>query len=171
MGAENLSASNQPEPLMIARHLTKRYMHGHWLSPNRFRINALDDVSLNIVPRSTLALVGESGSGKSTLGRCLAYLEQPDSGEIWFESAKLSTLSSGELFVFRRCVQLILQDSAAAMNPRFSVAEVVGEPLAIQKRIGKKELREQVLTLLEQVGLLPQWANRSPLELSGGQRQ
>jgi ABC-type glutathione transport system ATPase component len=165
------TTTGHPMPLMAALHLSKHYVQGRWFSPNRSRITALDDVSLIVYPRSTLALVGESGSGKSTLGRCLASLEEPDSGEIWLEGTNLLTLTSRELFAVRRRIQLIFQDSAAAMNPRFTAAEIVTEPLAIQERAGKKGRRERALTLMERVGLLPQWADRSPLEFSGGQRQ
>jgi len=157
--------------MLEARHVSKCYEQGRWYSRNRFRVTALDDVSLTIHPRSTVALVGESGAGKSTLGRCLARLEEPDSGEIRFEGRDLLTLRSKELFAARRNIQFIFQDSAMAMNPRLSASEVVEEPLLIQTSIASRARQEQAHAMMEQVGISPQWARRSALEFSGGQRQ
>jgi len=156
---------------MEALHLCKRYVQGRWYSRNKFQVTALDDVSLAIPPYSTLALVGESGAGKSTLGRCLSRLEEPDSGEIRFEGRNLFTLRSKERLFLRRSIQFIFQDSGTAMNPRFSAAEVVDEPLRIQTTMGTKARRTQALAMMEQVGISAQWAERSALEFSGGQRQ
>jgi ABC-type glutathione transport system ATPase component len=161
---------DQVMPLLSIRALSKRYMQGQWFS-KRFIVTALDDINLTVHSRSTVAVVGQSGSGKSTLARCVARLADADSGEIWFEGKNLLTLSSADLVATRHRIQLIFQNSAASMNPRFSVAEIVGEPLQIQHRAGKKERREQALAMLEQVGIPPEWADRSPLQFSGGQRQ
>lgn len=152
-------------------HLYKRYRQGRWYARCKFEVTALDDVSLTIQPCSTLALVGESGAGKSTLGRCLSRLEEPDSGEIRLDERNLLTLRPEELRAARRSIQLIFQDSATAMNPRFSAAEVVEEPLLIQGRVARKTRREQALAVMEQVGISAQWAWRSALEFSGGQKQ
>jgi ABC-type glutathione transport system ATPase component len=156
--------------LLTARDLTKRYERGHWFSRNRCPVTALDTVSLAVGRGTTLAVVGESGSGKSTLARCLARLERPDSGEILFNGEDLWRLPSDQLFKARRQIQLIFQDSAAAMNPRFSALEIVSEPLRIQK-FDKKERRELALAMMERVGLPKMWAHRLPREFSGGQRQ
>ena len=171
MVAEKSTETGQRVPLLRVRNLSKRYVQGRWFSRSKFQVTALDDVSLAVYSRSTVALVGESGSGKSTLARCVARLSKPDSGEIWFEDKDLLGLSSAELFAARRQIQLIFQNSAAAMNPRFSAAEVVGEPLCIQERASKQKRRKQALAMMEQVGIPPEWADRSPLEFSGGQRQ
>lgn len=157
--------------MLEAWHLYKRYVQGRWYSRNKFDVTALNDVSLTIEPGSTLALVGESGAGKSTLGRCLARLEEPDSGEVRFDGRNLWTLQSEELLVARRNIQLIFQDSATAMNHRFSAAEIIEEPLVIQKIMPPKMRRKQALALMEQVGVSSQWAQRSALEFSGGERQ
>jgi ABC-type glutathione transport system ATPase component len=171
MAIERSNTICPPAPLLKVRHLSKRYVQHRWFSRNRFPVTALNDVSLTVQPRSTVALVGESGSGKSTLARCLARLTEPNSGEIWLEGRNLLTSSSTELRATRRQIQLIYQNATAAMNPRFSAAEIVSEPLRIQERAGKKERRKQALAMLEQVGIPPQWADRSSLEFSGGQRQ
>jgi ABC-type glutathione transport system ATPase component len=157
-------------PLLSVRGLNKCYMQGQWFS-KRFPVTALDDINLTVHSHSTVALVGQSGSGKSTLARCVARLADADSGEIWFEGKDLLTLSSADLVATRHRIQLIFQNSAAAMNPRFSAAEIVGEPLRIQHRAGKKERRKQALEMLDQVGIPAEWADRSPFEFSGGQRQ
>jgi ABC-type glutathione transport system ATPase component len=157
--------------MLEALHLCKRYRQGHWYARSKFQVTALDDVSLTIQPRSTLALVGESGAGKSTLGRCLSRLEEPDSGEIRLDERNLLTLRPAELPAARRSIQLIFQDSATAMNPRFSAAEIVEEPLLIQKRLPRKTRREQTLAAMEQVGISSRWAWRSAPEFSGGQKQ
>ena len=171
MGVESSIPTGEPMPLLRVRHLSKRYIQGGWFSRKKFPVTALDDISLDVHSRSTVALVGESGSGKSTLARCLARLAEPDSGEIWFREKNLLALSSAELFTARRQIQLIFQNSAAALNPRLSAAEVIAEPLRIQERAGKRERRRQALAMMERVGLRPDWADRSPVAFSGGQRQ
>ncbi|MGI8962066.1 MAG: ATP-binding cassette domain-containing protein [Bryobacteraceae bacterium] len=171
MGAEIVNTVGQRPPLLRVRHLSKRYAQGKWFSRNKFPVIALDDISLTVRSRSTLALVGESGSGKSTLARCIARLAEPDAGEIWLDGEGLLTLSSTDLLASHRHIQLIFQSSTMAMNPRFSAVEIVSEPLRIQERSGRNERRKQALAMLEQVGIPPEWADRSPLEFSGGQRQ
>ena len=146
--------------MLEALHLCKRYVQGRWYSRNRFYVTALDNVSLNIGARSTLALVGESGAGKSTLARCLSRLEEVDSGEIRLEGRNLLSLRSQELLAARRNIQLIFQDSATAMNPRFSAAEIVEEPLLIQTRMTRRARRQQALAMMEQVGISPQCERR-----------
>jgi ABC-type glutathione transport system ATPase component len=171
MAAEEPNAIGQPVPLLTIRHLSKRYTQRRWFSRNTPTITALDDINLTVSPRSTLALVGESGSGKSTLARCIALLTPADSGEIWLGDKNLLTASSTDLHATRRQIQVIFQDATAAMNPRFSALEIVDEPLRIQEGTGKRERRRRALAILDQVGIPPEWADRSPLEFSGGQRQ
>jgi ABC-type glutathione transport system ATPase component len=157
--------------MIEARHLKKTYWQGPWYSRDKFQVAALDDVSLTIEPCSTVALVGESGAGKSTLGRCLCRLEEPDSGEVWFDGKNLFAVPQQRNLSLRGDIQFVFQDSATALNPRFSAAEAVEEPLLIQGAGSKKERRRQALTMMEQVGLSPAWAERSTVEFSGGQRQ
>ncbi|MGO9275252.1 MAG: dipeptide ABC transporter ATP-binding protein [Terriglobia bacterium] len=156
-------------PLVSVRGLSKRYRQRRWL--RTFSIQALHNVDLEIPAGSTVALMGESGSGKSTLAWCLARLLQPDAGEIRFAGRDLLRMPPRELAGVRQKIQLIFQDSAQALNPRFSAAEVVSEPLDIQAIGATTERRARALELMEQVGLSAAWAGRSPLEFSGGQRQ
>ena len=171
METEKRVQPGQPEPLVRVQGLSKRYLQRRWFSREKFLVQALDNVELTIARGCTLALVGESGSGKSTLARCLARLEEPSSGEIWYEGRNLLDLSPQQLLPFRRQIQLIFQDPASALNPRLSAVEIVAEPLAIQQCGTKKERHQRALELMEQVGLPPQWGDRLPLEFSGGQRQ
>lgn len=134
-------------------------------------VQALEDVDLSVAAGSTMAVVGESGSGKSTLARCLARLEEPDSGDIQLEGRSLVSISGPPLIEARRQIQLIFQDAAMALNPRLGAGEIVEEPLLIMRRGGRRERRRRALELLERVGFPAAWEARRPLELSGGQRQ
>ncbi len=157
--------------LMRTTALSKSYVQGGGFLGKRFVINALSDVELDIPPGCLSALVGGSGSGKSTLARCLAMLEKPDAGEIWFEGKTLSTENPRELVHVRPKIQMVFQDSAGALNPRFSAAQIIAEPLEIQRRETGSRLRARACELMEEVGLSPDWADRRSLEFSGGQRQ
>ncbi len=139
----------------------------------------LDGVDLTVERGSTLAVVGETGSGKSTLARCLALLERPDSGSLRYRGQDLLAMDRRRTMFrsppcggtgVRRQIQLIFQDPASALNPRFTAAEVVAEPLRIQG-VATLERRRRALEAMEQVGLLARWADRRPGQLSGGQRQ
>ena len=151
--------------------LSKQYVQRGAFSRRKFVIDAVRDVDLEIQPQCLTALVGESGSGKSTLARCLAMLERPDKGEIWFEGEEISRRRAKELASLRPKIQMVFQDSAGALNPRFSAAEIIAEPLEIQRRCGGDKVRRRACELMEEVGLSPDWADRRPLEFSGGQRQ
>jgi len=131
----------------------------------------LHSINLTIRAGTTVALLGASGSGKSTLARCLACLEEPDSGEIWFAGKNLSRLTQRELMPFRRQIQLIFQEPDAALNPRFTAVEIVSEPFLIAGLGTKKAQREMALALMELVGLGAHLKRRMPFELSGGQRR
>ncbi len=171
MAAEQLIMTKSPSILMRVEHLSMSYVQRQWLSRRQFHVRALDNVDLILHRGSTLALVGESGSGKSTLARCLARLEEPTSGEIWYQGSNLLSLSAAELRAVRKEIQLIFQDPAAALNPRLTAAEIIAEPLLIQRWGSRRRRGERALELMEQVGLAPQWARRRPAEFSGGQRQ
>jgi peptide/nickel transport system ATP-binding protein/oligopeptide transport system ATP-binding protein len=157
--------------LVHACQLTKSYRGRRSIFRDGAPIHALDNVELEIRAGSTLALVGESGSGKSTLARCLARLERPDSGEIWFDGRRISDLQGEPLFCLRREIQMIFQDPASALNPGFSCREIIEEPMAIQRIGTRSDRRQRALELMEQVGLPPSLSHKSPMDLSGGQRQ
>jgi ABC-type glutathione transport system ATPase component len=168
------NASSKPgrkEVLLHAMGLTKRYVRGGRFSTHRSQREVLSDIDLTIRAGSTVALIGRSGSGKSTLARCLACLEEPDSGEIWFAAKNLTGLSRRELSPFRRQIQLIFQEPGLSLNPRFTAVEIVSEPLLIGGLGTKKERRERALDLMELVGLPAHLGGSSPFALSGGQRR
>jgi ABC-type glutathione transport system ATPase component len=171
MGTEAAATRALQPALMRTRGLGKRYLQRSPFSQQSFAIAALVNVDFEIAPGCLTALVGESGSGKSTLASCLAMMEKPDSGEIWFEGNEISHWSKRKLAPLRPKIQLVFQDSAGALDPRFSAAQIIEEPLEIQRRESRQALRARARELMEEVGLSPDWANRSPLQLSGGQRQ
>jgi ABC-type glutathione transport system ATPase component len=156
--------------LVHAVGLSVGYRRGGWLS-RRHSVEALRAVDLEIKAGSALAVVGVSGSGKSTLARCLACLEEPNSGEIWFDGKNLVRLSQRELAPFRRQIQLIFQEPDASLNPRFTAVEIVSEPLLIAGLGSKRDRRERALTLMDLVGLPANLGSRLPSQLSGGQRR
>jgi ABC-type glutathione transport system ATPase component len=163
--------TSESQVLLSAVALSKRYTQGGWLSRRRSSIEALRTVDFKIRAGSTLALIGASGSGKSTLARCLACLEKPDSGEVWFAGKNLVGLTQRELVPFRQQIQLIFQEPTASLNPRFTAVEIVAEPLLIAGRGTKKERRERAIDLMALVGLPAGLRGRLPSELSGGQRR
>jgi len=159
------------EPLVRIEHLGKQYVQRAALTRSKATVQALEDASLTIHRGTTLALIGESGSGKSTLARCLALLEKPSCGAIWFAGENLVNMNAKDLLPFHRRIQLIFQDPTSALNPRFSAAEIVAEPLAIQGEGTKMRRCRRALELMEQVGLPARWSQKRALEFSGGQRQ
>src|ERR1051326_3924221 len=134
------------------------------------QVQAVSGVSFDLRAGQTLGLVGESGCGKSTTGRSILQLIRPTSGQVLYGGRDLTTLNNAELRPIRRDLQVVFQDPFASLNPRLPVSEIVAEPLRIHGRYGEGG-KERVRTLLAQVGLNPEHANRYPHEFSGGQRQ
>jgi ABC-type glutathione transport system ATPase component len=134
-------------------------------------VTAFRDVSFEIGVGETLGLIGPSGCGKSSLARCLVLLEKPDQGEIWFDGKNVLNLKKSELVPFRQGIQLIFQDSASALNPQWTVADIIAEPLLIHRWGDAEQIRKRTLELLDNVELPAEFLSRRPQELSGGQRQ
>lgn len=160
-----------PNTLVSVRNLSKTHVQRRAFSGTKFTVEALRGISLDIRRTSTLALVGESGAGKSTLARCLALLEKPTAGEIWFDGANLLALDRKQLFPVRRRIQFVFQDPASALNPGMTAGEILEEPLLVQRESTKAERRRLALEGLDQVGLPRASAEKRPLDFSGGQRQ
>ncbi len=134
-------------------------------------VRAVDGVSFDVKRGETLGLVGESGCGKSTTGRTILQLYRPTAGNVYFEDVDLVHLKGEDLRQMRRKMQMIFQDPYASLNPRMTVADIVGEPLVVHNVAHGKEIQDRVEHLLELVNLNPSFASRYPHEFSGGQRQ
>src|SRR2546426_6171248 len=158
------------ERLLIVENLEKVYA-GRGVLGTKKEVIALQGVSFSIRPESTLALVGESGSGKSTLAFCLACMERPTSGRIIFQGNEITALDEKQQRAVRPQIQLVFQDPARSLNPRFSALELVSEPLLVQGRLHKRKREDRARALLAQVGLPQEKALQRAEEFSGGQRQ
>jgi len=154
-------------PLLEVRALSKKFVQQRMLSRRKFVVQSLVGIDLSLRRGSTVAMLGRSGSGKSTLARCLAGFETPDSGEILLQGKPEEAKKAG----IRRPVQMIFQDAATSINPRFTARQVIAEPLEIAKWKTDAERTVRALALMEEVGLDPGWALRLAGEFSGGQRQ
>jgi ABC-type glutathione transport system ATPase component len=171
----NSSIDTWTESLLCVKGLHKQYVRGG-LWWKRVPVAAVSGVDFEILRGQTFALVGESGSGKSTVARCVARLEKPDSGRILIQGTDIAQFHWRDLLPFRASIQIVFQDAVTSMNPRFSALEVIEEPLLIQRQRSQGEYtpqnrRDLVRTLMEEVGITPDWMNRSILHFSGGQRQ
>lgn len=135
-------------------------------------IKAVDRVSFTIAPGETLGLVGESGCGKTTLGRCILRLLEPSSGRIEFNNRIITGISQRELRQYRPQMQIVFQDPYSSLNPRMTIADIIGEGLMEHGLVkNNRQKEEAVVELLEKVGLSTQILHRYPHEFSGGQRQ
>jgi oligopeptide transport system ATP-binding protein len=162
------------EPLLLSvRDLHKHFpvKRGILFARTVGEVKAVDGVSFDIEPGRTLGLVGESGSGKSTTGYCILQLLKPTSGSIRFMGRELTELGREELRRTRREMQIVFQDPYSSLDPRMTVGNIVGEPLAVHGIGTRRDRSRRVRELLDVVGFNPDFTNRYPHEFSGGQRQ
>ena len=134
-------------------------------------VSAVDRVSITVEKGETYGLVGESGCGKSTVGRLIAGLEPPSGGAIELDGRDLATLKGRDAVRIHRDVQMMFQDSYAAMDPRMRIDQILAEPMSIQKTGNARQIAERIMEILEQVGLTEEILDRYPHEFSGGQLQ
>ncbi len=132
-------------------------------------LKAVDGVSFGIKPGETLGLVGESGCGKTTVGRSLLHLYKPTSGHVYFEGEEVNMKN---IQTYRKEMQMVFQDPYSSLNPRMTVEDIIGEPYDVHKTFtNKAERRDNILNIMELVGLNAEHATRYAHEFSGGQRQ
>ena len=157
------------QPIVEVRNL-KEYFN---INMGMFRtkpLKAVDNVSFAIQPGETLGLVGESGCGKTTVGRTILYLYKPTGGEVLYKGRKIQT--KADIQAFRNKASMVFQDPYSSLNPRMTVADIIGEPLDVHKLYSsRQERQERILELMGYVGLNSEHAARYAHEFSGGQRQ
>lgn len=155
------------EVLFSIEHLKKYFNVGHDAI-----LKAVDDVSFEIYKGETLGMVGESGCGKTTCGRTTIGLYDKTDGKVLFKGKDVHAMTGKEKFAFKKDVQMVFQDPYSSLNPRMTVADIIGEGIDIHKLAkNKKERQEMIYKYLELVGLNKEHANRFVHEFSGGQRQ
>ncbi len=157
----------KPEVLLEVAGAVKKYRIRGRAEP----LMAVDGVDLAISRGQTVAIVGESGSGKSTTARLALRLEQADGGTVRYRGAEVSRLRGKDLLAFRRSVQPVFQNPYASLDPRYTIGQVIVEPLRVHKIGDPASRRKDVAELLDKVALPASFADRHPHELSGGQRQ
>ncbi|MCA8969417.1 MAG: ABC transporter ATP-binding protein [Planctomycetes bacterium] len=165
--------SGRHEPLLEVRDLKKWFpIKKGLLGKVVGHVKAVDGVSFALGRGETLGLVGESGCGKTTVGRTILRLIDPTAGHVQFDGKSVFDLDSSHMRALREDMQIIFQDPYSSLNPRMTVAAIVGEALLVHGIVKTKaEARDRVAELLERVGLSPKYVNRYPHEFSGGQRQ
>ncbi|MEY3705888.1 MAG: Oligopeptide transport ATP-binding protein OppF [Pseudomonadota bacterium] len=168
-----MTTQNTAKPLLRVKQLVKHFpIRGGVLSRVVDKVHAVDGVSFELQAGETLGVVGESGCGKSTTGRCILRLIEPTSGQVWFEDRDVTAMDKAALRAACRDMQIIFQDPFASLNPRMTVASIIGEALSIHKLAQTpQDYEDRIVSLLETVGLNADHMRRFPHEFSGGQRQ
>jgi oligopeptide/dipeptide ABC transporter ATP-binding protein len=160
------------QPLLEVKELRKYFpIKKGILSKHVGYVYAVDNVSFTLARGETLGLVGESGCGKTTLGRAILRLIEPTGGEILFEGENILAYDDEKMRRLRQEMQIIFQDPYSSLNPRMTVAELIGEGLKSHGIGTPSERKERIAMLMEKVGLRPEQLSRYPHEFSGGQRQ
>ena len=164
--------SNERQPLLRLEHVSVQFpvKNDFPFQKKRF-VKAVTDVSVDIYPGETFGVVGESGCGKSTLANTTLGMQRVDSGKIFFDGQELTAMTPKQLKEARRSMQMIFQDPFSSLNPRFSVFDLVSEPLRIKGGYSYAEQRKACADMLREVGLSEGDLDRYPSDFSGGQKQ
>ena len=156
-------------PLIEVKHL-KQYFDIHDGLFKTKKLKAVDDLSFYIKKGETMGLVGETGCGKTTAGRSILHLYEPTAGEVYFNGKLIKT--AHDINEFRKKATMVFQDPYSSLNPRMTVADIIGEPLDVHHMYSsQEERRKMILELMDHVGLNSEHASRYAHEFSGGQRQ
>lgn len=157
----------QGEVLIRTEKLTKHFP----IRNSRKVVQAVDRFSLEIRKGESVGLVGESGSGKTTVGRCLLRLVDPTSGAIVYRDTDLTALQPRDMRGYRSKLQIVFQDPFDSLNPRWTIGDILGEPLHVHTSIARAERRSKAAMALELVGLGPELLDRKPKGLGAGTLQ
>ena len=161
-----------PKTLVSVRNLKKYFpIYTGLLRRHTGNVKAVDDISFDIIEGETLGLVGESGCGKSTVGRTLLRLYEATAGSVTIDGVDVSSLAPEALRLARPKMQMVFQDPQASLNPRMTLAAIIGEPLDEHTKLTPAQKLDRIYELMDAVGLNRRFANRFPHEFSGGQRQ
>lgn len=172
MPEQTIDGKNLKKHIISVRGLQKHFpIKGGLFNRQVGVIRAVDTVSFDVERNKTLGIVGESGCGKSTLARLVNRLIEPTAGEISFRGDNILAWKGGALRRFRSRIQVVFQDPYASLNPRFSMFDIIEEPLRINRIDTRRARRKRVRGLIEKSGLSWDYRNRYPHEFSGGQRQ
>lgn len=153
--------------ILEVQNLRKHYDVKVGFSEKR-TIKALDGVSFSVEAKKTLGIVGETGCGKSTLAKTIMQIVEPSDGDIKIEGVSFRDIAKT---AYRKKIQMIFQDPYRSLNPRKKAIDIISEPLVINSGKSKKECHEMAITMMQKVGLRPDYASRYPHMFSGGQRQ
>ena len=159
------------ERVLAGEGLERRYVVGGGLFKAAGEVQALRGVSFTLDRGRTLAVVGESGCGKSTLARLVTLIEQPSAGRLELDGIDPEGADAATARRLRRTVQIVFQNPYGSLNPRQKIADILGEPLAINTDAAGAARGQAVADMLRRVGLRPEHAQRYPHMFSGGQRQ
>ena len=166
----NMPRAEHEDAVLVADKLTKHYTVKRGMF-GEGTVKALNGVSFKLKRGKTLAVVGESGCGKSTLARQLTMIETPTSGHLTIDGRDVAGADRQAIAELRRRVQMVFQNPFASLNPRKTVEQTLGEPLAINTNLSVGERAERIAQIMRTVGLRPEHAKRYPHMFSGGQRQ
>jgi len=161
-------------PIIDVRNLVKHFESRRWrlLHPrDRDKVRAVNGVTFHVDEGEVLCLAGESGSGKTTIGRCILKLEEPTRGEIYFRGGRITALSHSDFLPLRAEIQAVFQDPFTSLNPRWTIAAIVEEPLLLLTSLSSKERKKEIVRALAEVSIDEDFLGRFPHQLSGGERQ
>ena len=150
--------------------ISKRFFRRSAFNWNQY-IDAVSDISFNILKGETIGVIGESGSGKSTLGKIIINILKSDKGKVIYKEQDILAMSDRKFYPFRKDLQMVFQNPYASLNNRYTVKEILAEGLRVHKICNKYEEQDIIDYLLDLVGLNPKEKNKRSCELSGGQCQ